>query len=483
MKMDDYVSTIKAEATSALGEIPLRSLREHGLLRDRNAYFLNISYPSMQAMNEIDPRRIEEKYKANGEKRSVALYIHIPFCSGLCYYCHYYKVIGRHQMVDPYLAAISAELLNYKRMSPDLEARSIYVGGGTPSFLNSHQIRMLFASIRKAIEISPTAEISFEVHPENANPELLMCLREMGVNRLNFGVESFDDAILQTEHRRHTSKMAADAITLAKDCGFDNINIDLIYGLRHQSVEGWIKSIATATALEPASVCAYYLRIKETTPIYKAFIKDGQKEFPTEDENLLMHLATLKHMSHVNYSQLIVDWFFRDQKYFHTYQMDNWQRTDATPLLGIGASAYSYIDGVQYYNINDLEEYCLRISSGKSPVNKGEILESGAEKARRALMLGLKCKVDLKYFINQYDIDIVEYFSDQFSILQKFGLINIYSNTVELSPAGTLFADEIGQMFYSAPMQARMDLISKSKVSTTLPHINQFKSIRESAVH
>jgi oxygen-independent coproporphyrinogen III oxidase len=461
--------------------LPEESLRKHGLWRDRNKYFLNIAYPSMQAMSRLDAQIVETRFRGHLGVRPISLYVHVPFCSGLCSYCHYYKIIGRANLVDSYLSAIANELSHYKAVSSGLRAETIYVGGGTPSFLTPPQIERLFEEIRRSVEVSENAEISFEVHPEHAHSELFGCLRRVGVNRINIGVESFDDSVLISENRRHTAQQAIDAINLAREYGFENTNVDLIYGLPHQTIDGWLNSLGTATALMPASVCAYYLRIKETTPMFKWY-QSRPQEFPSEDDVLLMHISTLECTARCGFNQYIVDWFFRDERFFHRYQMHNWQTTDTTSLLGIGPSAYSYVDGVQYYNVNDLGEYVLRMTESKSPIEKGEILTSEVERVRRALMLGLKCNISRSYFRDVYGFDVVECFDEEMRLLSDLELIEIDSELVRLTKAGTLFADEIGQLFYSSSIRGRMEAVKKTIVSTTVKKKNPFSSIASASI-
>jgi coproporphyrinogen III oxidase-like Fe-S oxidoreductase len=188
-----------------------------------------------------------------------------------------------------------------------------------------------------------------------------------------------------------------------------------------------------------------------------------------------MHASTLEHMARAGYTQHIVDWFFRDNKFFHSYQQHNWQRTDAITLLGIGASAYSYVDGLQYYNVNDIGEYCRRVNEHRLPIERGEDLPTVEEQMRRALMLGLKFVIDRVEWRNLYGCDVVNTFFDEMALLRKLHLISINDSFVQLTDNGSLFADEIGQLFYSATIRHRMNLVQPTRRSTTLPHINPFQ--------
>lgn len=272
-------SLLALRAMEKLNSTPLGKIKDSGIWRDRNHYFLNIAYPSMQAMLEIDPQAVlSSKRKRLGKQ--IALYIHIPFCAAECYYCHYYKKFAQSlTAVDTYLQGVVRELAMYEKELGGLLVNSIYIGGGTPSYLSAEQIDSLLAQIEQHITLVPGAEVSFEVHPESGTLRKLATLRHHRVNRLNIGVESFDDRTLKSENRRHTGKDAIDLFTRASAVGFENINLDLIYGLRGQSVQSWENNLEVVSKLRPSSATMYFLRLKRGTPEYKLW-KSKPETFP-----------------------------------------------------------------------------------------------------------------------------------------------------------------------------------------------------------
>lgn len=462
-------SQLIEKAIGIKNRLPIQKICEAGLARHRDNYFLNISYPSLQAMNTLEPEVVIGAMPSLGKK--VALYIHIPFCTRLCYYCHYYKVFNAATpLVEAYLTALFSEIGLYGQAFGNLEAGSVYIGGGTPSYLAPNQISNLFDNIRRHIAISPDAEISFEMHPESVTHDRLEVLKAHGVNRISMGVESFDDMILASENRGHSSCEAIRAYEYIINAGFDNVNLDLIYGLRHQTLPIWEQNLKQIAGLNPASMCAYYLRVKTSTPDAKLY-QQGAAGFPSEDDLLLMHIMTFEAMREIGYEQLIVDWFIRAAQHFHQYQDHNWRQTDRIPLLGLGVSAYSYLGGIQYYNINDLMKYIACLNQGMLPVWKGEVLPPD-ERMRRTAVLGLKMGINREEFASMYGIDFCEQFPSTTERLMRLGLLEVVPQTVRLTYFGALFADEVCRQYYSPSVRDRMNAVDPLLISTTHPRFN-----------
>lgn len=467
---DIAVSSLMLKAAARVEALPLQQIRQAGIWRDRSTYFLNIAYPSMQAMAKVKPEQVTSCDAKTG--RTVALYVHVPFCTAECFYCHYYKEFAKSpDYVDGYLEAIEQELDMQEKRFGSLQAASVYIGGGTPSYMNPDQIDRLLSSIKRYVALQEGIEISFEMHPESVTEDRLAVLSKYGVNRINIGVESFNDAILKKENRRHTAANAVAAFELVKATGFQNINLDLIYGLKGQTVTLWEEDLDQVAALQPTSTTMYYLRLKRGTPEYFYWRRDPST-FPTDYELLLMHAMNVERMEgELGYTQNPVDWFIKDPSFFHTYQDHNWRKTDEIELLGIGPSAYSYVGGWQYYNVNDTRKWQTILKRGKLPIWKGEYL-TGDEPMRRTVMLGMKMGMDRPAFAQTYGIDVVDAFPETWERLANLGLVEIKPESVDLTYTGKLLADEVGQQFYSDTMKRRMATIDPVLVSTTWPQFN-----------
>lgn len=467
-------SSLPHSAFEALAQLELSKIRNAGIWRHRDTYFLNIAYPSLQAMGEVNELTVYDASheRINESPRRVGLYVHIPYCTAECYYCHYYKVFGAsEEEVSSYIDTVDQELAQHERREGAIEAASIYIGGGTPSYLREQQIKKLFASIHQHIKVNDRAEVSFEMHPESATEEKLAMLKSVGVNRINLGVESFNDELLKGENRRHTAADAINAYHRIRKAGFDNVNLDLIYGLKGHTVQLWEKTLNTLASIQPPSATLYYLRLKQGTPEYQLW-KRYPSSFPSDEALLLMHAMNLERMEKQSgYIQKPVDWFIRDAGIFHTYQDINWRRSDETELLGIGASAYSYVNGWQYYNVNDTGRYIQAVRNGNLPIWRGERLDK-EESMRRTIMLGIKIGMDRNLFMRTYRTDVYQAFQPTWNKLQELGLIEITDQDITLTYAGALFADEVGQQFYSEKMKRRMSIIDPHLVSTTWPQFN-----------
>lgn len=476
----DRISQSESEFVTAcrrtLEGLPIARIKEAGFTRERSKYFLNIAYPSMQAMQEVSAQTVHPE--PDESEKKVAVYVHVPFCTAECYYCHYYKLFRKSEAeVERFLDALVAELAQYNALYPRMRAESIYIGGGTPSYLTVKQTERLFSELRKNIALEPGAEVSFEMHPETCETAKLEALLDCGVTRLSMGIESLDDELLMSENRRHTAKEALAAVSAARSaCSngqtFQTINIDFIYGLRGQTIENWEKTIDQIRQLQPDSLTAYYLRLKHGTPEYRLW-KSDPGTFPSDDDLLLMHVMNFEMFErHMEYIQNPVDWFIKSDGHSHVYQDHNWRKSDQTQLLGVGPSAYSYVNGWQYYNINDTAKYIGAISESRLPIWKGEFLDK-EESARRTLMLGMKLGMDRRFFSAIYGFDVVNGFAKQWELLSSLGLVNITNDTIALTYLGKLFADEVGQFFYSAKMARRMSEVDSQLISTTWPQFNR----------
>jgi len=451
-------------------KIDLDALKNAGVIRDKNRYFLNVSYPSLQAMKPITIESVfsNNKLYSNTEK-AVTLYVHIPFCRANCSYCHYYKIFNPDEnIVNPYLEALGKEIELYKSYLNKINLKSVYIGGGTPSYLDKKQIKTLFKHIFNNLAVTDKIEITFEVHPEDATKDLFSNLIDIGVNRINLGVESFDNDILKAEHRLYTKKDAINAYKLAIEAGFDNINLDFIYGLKNQTPKKWQEVLLEISSLRPASFCAYYLRLKQGTLDYRHYLSHPES-FPLEEELLLMQIMTFELMDSIGYIQDPVNWFIRDGSFFHEYQQHNWQKSDEIILLGIGVSALTYINSVQYYSINDVSKYIELLKKNILPIWKGEFLSNSEERMRRILMLGLKTKLSRKYFSDTYGVDAISFFAKEFDELVQLELIEFDKDFISLTYKGKLFADEVGQKFYSDKVRKNMFSIDPTLISTFPP--------------
>jgi oxygen-independent coproporphyrinogen-3 oxidase len=292
----------------------------------------------------------------------MALYVHVPFCATKCPYCDFNTYASIEGLMEPYAEALRTELQFWGRALDGPGVSTVFFGGGTPSYLRAGQLAALLDAIREGFDMDPAAEITAEANPDDLSPEKLDELRECGINRLSMGVQSFDDGLLHTLGRRHSADEAAQAVRRATDAGFDNLSVDLMYGLPDQSLVQWTDSISRALDLGPQHISMYGLTLEPGTPMERAA---SANELPTPDPDLAadMYLAAQDIMAERGFRHYeISNWCLPGRESRHN--MTYW-RND--PFLGVGPGAHSYLRGARFSVIRSPREYTLKLS-GEPPV-------------------------------------------------------------------------------------------------------------------
>jgi len=210
------------------------------------------------------------------------LYIHVPFCLSKCGYCSFYSIASTH-LIPEFVRAVANEMACYKNTFPSFD--TIYLGGGTPSLLSFQQIDDILTAVNRNFDIDRQAEITMEVNPGDVSLEYFHHLRNLGINRLNIGIQSFDDQVLKFLGRRHTAREARSAMDAARLAGFDNLGIDLIYGVSVQNIDAWMQTLKEALSFFPEHLSCYQLSLSRKTPLYKTYKKDCL-HLPSENEAL-----------------------------------------------------------------------------------------------------------------------------------------------------------------------------------------------------
>ncbi len=427
------------DSVELLDSFPLRKLSASGIVKDREmkaSSAINVTYPPLKALPQVEGKMIFPDRE--NLKREISLYINLPFCTGKCIYCGF-KIYANQDAgaVDRYLNALKKELgiLFDKRELKDSVLKSVYIGGGTPTYLSTSQLESLLCFLNKKFPLQGL-EFTVESSPETLSKEKIDLMLKHNVNRLSIGVQSFDDNTLKAINRRHDSRQAIDAFETARKRGFSNINIDLIRGLPHYSEEKIYSDLKAIEKLMPPSVTNYHLSVKPESAL-KVQYAENPEILPGEKKALLLHLMFLKGMGQLGYKQEPVDWFALKADYDYKQQRQKWfQNTD---LLGVGTCAYSYFNGWQYYNCFDLNQYLPALESGKLPISRGFSLDE-KEKEHRKVIFGLKYSIENKKYNKEISAKIRQ--------LKKLGLLES-NGKIKLSLLGTLFADEVCRQFYS----------------------------------
>ncbi|MDV2883923.1 radical SAM family heme chaperone HemW [Alkalihalophilus pseudofirmus] len=372
-----------------------------------------------------------------------AAYIHIPFCEHICHYCDFNKVFLKNQPVDEYIQALLHEMhMTINEAKPD-QLKTIYVGGGTPTALTAAQLRTLFAGMHSILPMEQIEEFTVEVNPDSSEEEKLTVMKEYGVNRLSIGVQSFDQSLLDAIGRTHSSDSVHDAVKRSREAGFDNLSLDLMFGLPHQSVEQFIDTIEKAAELGVEHLSAYSLKIEEKTVFFNRQRK-GKLSLPPEEDEVTMYEELRKRTKAHGFVQYEISNFAkpgRESKHNLVY----WNNDE---YYGFGAGAHGYVNGVRHQNIGPVPKYIEAVNQKKLPyLNEHKV--SKVEQIEEAMFMGLRKLngVDLDELSKRYDKDLNKLYHDQIKDLSERGLLVSEQGMLKLTNEGLLLANEVFEQF------------------------------------
>jgi len=422
--------------------------------RDRLAYELVYCYPPAMSLPQTSVEEVIGNLDGWSQHlANAAVYIHLPFCTGRCTYCHYARRTkrgGDHAAASEYLEVLKQEVRLLKGVLPldGSPTRIIHFGGGTPTFLSADQIQETMDFVSEEVPLHSQAEITWESSPETIlenGGEKIDALLQTGVNRLNIGIQSFDDRMLKVMARRYRSADAIRAITLSRDKGFKNVNIDLIYGLPDQTTTIWEHTLAKVGELRPESVTVYQLRVKPGTPISRI----PHTRFPDEQTCFDMSQTTLDWLGTLGYQAWQPNQFVLGKEYVHRYLKSKWE--GQSEVIGIGVSAYSFVNNCMYVNHRILPEYYESIRGGRLPIWVGKKL-SWEQQVAKAIVLGIKLLpngVDKEVFAERFGIRPEDHYADAIRTLTEAGLVESGPRYLRLTEKGILLADEVCTEFYA----------------------------------
>lgn len=365
------------------------------------------------------------------------IYIHIPFCSQRCSYCNFFSVVSIN-LLNEVIDAIIKEFSIRKDYLKNEPVQTIYFGGGTPSLLTIQQIEKLLNTIYKNFPVEKNAEITFEANPDDLTEKYLSDLKKLGINRLSIGIQSFDDNKLKILNRRHNAFQAVEAVRVAQRSGFNNISIDLIYGLPFQSLIEWENDLDKAFSLPIQHLSAYALTFEEKTLLLKQ--KEKKLIEPADEELMIKMYELLLNKSNQNGFDAYEISNFSLPEFYSRHNSSYWTQT---PYLGIGPSAHSFNGFSRQWNVASIHKYIEGIMKNNSFFEQ-EIL-SLQDRYNEYVLLGLRTK-------NGINIDELE---QNFGIeLKNFCLENIktfidnekvyrYGSFLRLTTAGKLISDTI----------------------------------------
>ena len=316
-------------------------------------------------------------------KRPLGIYIHIPFCASKCGYCDFYSLAGCEHRMQDYQNALLTHLEESTDAIKNYEVDTIYFGGGTPSYYGADRIVELLDALKLNGNVRMDAEITVECNPDSVTYKSLRTLHNAGVSRISLGVQATDNDLLKMIGRRHTIEQAEGAIEDARDAGFDNISVDLIYGLPTQTKQDWAETLAKIVSFHVEHVSCYGLKLEEGTPMYRNY--RNSPVLPSDDDQADMYSYAAQMLEHYGYHQYEISNFCAPG-FLSRHNMKYWQLDD---YMGFGPGAHSCIGKTRYSYIKDLKRYIENVSRGTSLLDEYEEIDA-MERASEYLMLGMR---------------------------------------------------------------------------------------------
>jgi oxygen-independent coproporphyrinogen-3 oxidase len=390
----------------------------------------------------------------------ISLYVHIPFCETKCPYCDFNTYASIELLMPSYIAALNTEIALWGKLLYSPGVRTIFFGGGTPSYLPSDDIRHTMETIHSAFNVEPDAEVTLEANPGDFSSEKLADYLDCGINRLSIGVQSFDNELLGTLGRRHNAADAVQAYRQAQEAGFRNISIDLMYGLPYQSIGQWQDTLRQSLELTPPHISMYCLTLEGGTPMERR-VEQGSMPNPDADLAADMYLAAQDVMCSAGYRHYeISNWALNGK--LSSHNLTYWRNE---PYLGVGPGAHSYLGGCRFSVIRPPREYIHRMqgeaeSAGDASmhdavcsvpvVDEIERIDKPLEMAE-TMMMGLRLDegISVARFTERFGAPPSHTYGDTLRELEKLALVHSQDGAIRLTRRGRMLGNEVFRRFFS----------------------------------
>ena len=439
------------------------------------------SYPTadrfVEAFGDEEYKRtLVQRFNDDGARpQPLSLYVHIPFCDSLCYYCACNKVITKHHSRSAeYLRYLALELaLHTDLIGKGRTVSQLHLGGGSPTFMNDDELRALIALLQQHFHLAPGAELSIEVDPRTVDVARIEALAGMGFNRLSFGVQDFDPAVQKAVHRVQPAEQVFALVHAARARGFESINVDLIYGLPLQSPASFDRTLAQITELRPDRIALYgYAHLPQR---FKPQRRIHDAELPTASAKVAMLARSLEALMAVGYVYVGMDHFAlphdplavaKRQGRLHR----NFQGYSTQPdcdLIALGVSSIGRVGATYSQNAKTLDDYYDLLSHGRFPVVRGLAL-SRDDLLRRAVIMAIMCQgaVHFESIALAYLVDFGRYFATELEALKPLaekGMVAVDADSIEVTDTGWFFVRAVAMVF-DRHLQANLHLNRFSKI-------------------
>ena len=375
------------------------------------------------------------------KNKHIGIYIHIPFCKQKCYYCDFISYCNKDNLIEKYIQAVKKEIQLQEIIK---EIDTIYIGGGTPSYIEAKYIKEILEEI-KTKNISKEAEITIEVNPGTVTLEKLKEYKNCGINRLSIGLQSTQDNLLKTIGRIHNFEEFLETYKMARKVGFKNINVDLMLGLPSQKISDLKESLEKVLELKPEHISVYSLIVEENTPIASK-IEKNELVLPEEEteRNMYWYVKNTLELNGFHHYEISN---FAKKGFESKHNLDCWNQQE---YIGFGVAAHSYVDNVRYSNTENLEKYIKNIDLG-IPENNRTIheVQNENDKKKEYMLLGLR-KIDgikIGDFKNIFGENPIYLYRNELSKLSEEGLIEIDEDVIKLTNKGIDLANLVWEEF------------------------------------
>lgn len=364
--------------------------------------------------------------------KEINFYFHIPYCKAKCRFCSFYVIPGRKTRLDDYFLALHKEILSYKETLNNYNIKTIYVGGGTPSLVDSHYVSSTIQLIKSNFNVNSDCEVSVETNPETITEEKIKDYINAGVNRISIGLQSTNNQTLKFLGRLYTFEEFKEKYSIVKSLKFNNVNLDLIFGIPNQSIEEWEESLVDTIELNPNHISTYSLEIDEDS-IFGYLEKKGRFKRADESIDRKMYRLSKKILNQHNYNQYEISNFAKSG-FECRHNQNIWNGED---YIGFGASSHSRFNSTRFNNINSLEKYIELINTNQD--TKENIIQlTEADLLNERILLNLRTTkgINVLKVNNDFRIDFIKNYESELSELSKLKLVEINNNYISLTPKG-----------------------------------------------
>lgn len=436
------------------------------------------SYPTaVQFHSNFDEAAYREyALSSNAEPlKPLSLYLHIPFCDTVCFYCACNKIATKNRsLASPYLTNLHREIAFQSALfNSERPVTQLHWGGGTPTFLSHAEMRDLMNGIKEHFQIlnDDSGEYSIEIDPRETQSDTIALLRELGFNRMSLGVQDFDHQVQKAVNRIQSEEQTFAVLEAARSEGFKSVSIDLIYGLPHQSMDSFSKTLDKILAVKPERLSVFNYAHLPT--LFKPQRRINEADLPTSSEKLAILQNTTNQLTEAGYVYIGMDHFAlpndelaiaqRNGSLYRNFQ--GYSTHADCDLIGLGITSIGKVGDSYSQNVKTLDEYYAQIDAGRIPVFRGIAL-SDDDKLRRAVITQLICHftLDIQAIENKYSIDFNKYFSVEWSELETMqddGLLEFSEQRIDILPAGRLLVRNICMTFDAYLRQNQEQRFSK----------------------